>query len=158
MTVKYSYSERAIADATNKLYKGTVDGKPAWSNAEILEIGTDSPFKRLKRIEWSPLKKDFQFLVNEAKKLTRIIASGATPTVIEHTRQKPSYGIRKIKCIRLSGNNQTVTIQEKYYNFFNARYPDCLFGIKKSSPSSNVVTVYDKKNILVGLIMPIFTA
>lgn len=153
---KYSYSERAIADATGNLYKNTVDGKVAWSNREMLEIGTDNPFKRLKSIEWSNKRRDFQAIVDGVKKRKEIVAPTSEPMIIEQRKQAPPYGIRKINCVRLTDAKLSATIQDKYYNFFKARYPDCKFCVARKLPVVSPVSVYDKAGELVGLIMPMF--
>lgn len=139
---KATYSEAKIRDGTGRLVRGTVDGKPAWSNGHIMEIGTDTPFKKLKSVHWSENKPNFQEIVDGLKKRAEFVTTGEKllPKGICH----PPY-------TELTAGNARQVIDENYHNFFKIRYPDCQFRITKGFAP---VAVYNGE-MLVGLIMPI---
>lgn len=154
MANKYPYDEKEIIGATGNIYKGTVDGKPAWSNGEMLEIGTDNPFKIIKRIAWNKRKPDLQKLITErTTKHPDVFISRSIPIEVPmpiHLTDKDCY-----KCHNLEAETfYSAIIQDKYYYYFKAHYPRCRFGLSKLHSAFSPVTVYTRNKQLVGLIMP----
>ena len=163
MTTKYSYSEKEILGATGNIYKGTANGKSAWSNKEIIEIGVDNPFKLTIPLVWSERKPNFQELIDRRVKGQSEVAILKTeklsipkPLTLTFPNGEDSP-VDVYKCHKLIGAGDfTAVIQDKYCNFFKARYPRCRFCVAKIDPSISPVSVYNKAGELVGLIMPMF--
>ena len=143
---KLNYSEAQIRDEALKLLRGSVDGKPAWTDGCMMEIGTDNPFTRLKSILWSGKKPDFQSVADGIK------GRKETPVISEKPISPRDYPLPHSRLlVELKAEKAWEAIDQKYYNFFKSRYPNCQFRI--APEDYRPISVYENST-LVGIVMP----
>ena len=119
-----------------------------------MEIGTDNPFKKLKNVSWSKAQIDatFQAIVDGLKGRIEHTATEekfflSPQRLFEITKQP----LKRRPLAELMDGDIRQIIDKKYYDFFKARYPDCLFHI--TGIINAPVAVYSNLE-LVGLVMP----
>ena len=134
--------ESEIRRVSRGFYQGQVNSKPSWSNGEILEVGIDTPFKRIKNIDW--IQKNLQNLVNSI--LGCVLERIGEIEIKEEFSFDDDwrYGVGVVK---LKSESSTAYINLFYYSYFANKYSNLEFRIG----SKIAVAVYDGGE-LVGLI------
>ena len=138
-----NYKETTLRDRGN-LCQGVINGKPAWTNGFTMEIGRESPFRRIKGVRWTP--KDFQFIVDESVRHYPIIATAGEEI------DRDGCGENLIPLY--IGDRKTAEICLNDYLYFTAQYRDATFCLPEESHSYSPVQVFSLGE-LVGLIMPV---
>ncbi|HNW65694.1 MAG TPA: hypothetical protein PKO10_00610, partial [Aliarcobacter cryaerophilus] len=128
---------------SDKFIVGTYDGKPYTTNAYILEFNSDvtPPAKALLFNEEVGANK-----VPDETAIEKLIPKETAPVELVKV-----YGEEggKMELATLEGDNGTLNIQRKYYDYFNNKYKNPQFFAGKQGPI--LVMKGDQK---VGLIMP----
>ena len=122
------------------MFKGTVKGKPAWSNGYLMEIGEENPLPRCK-IDWKQ-KANFEEAVER----------NSPEEVIYKKVEKASE--LKEEVVKLFSRDilNIAYINKDYYFYFMQKYPDCKVMISNDKLSA---IQFISESELVGLCMPV---